>query len=243
MDHPEEDDWNPPPVPMAGANKTLVFAKLYGGFEHNLDSGVRVVLGSRAVPVKGTEDTVLLDVSKAPWDFQHDRFVVVRVTKWSESGSPYVSDRKPLAWEVKTHGTPYGSSFSMDKPVKALAAKTTSSATHIALLTDSHIEHYAGEVGRKSSTRVPKNTAPELGFAGWRVVFRTGRVIRALDLGTKRISVLAVAEGPVRGLSTVRRPGDRGYRVAWIEKRTDVGDARNRIRAINLPGSGSPSYS
>jgi hypothetical protein len=222
MDHPEEEDWNPPAVPMAGANKTLVFAKLYGGYDHNLDSGIRIVRGNRAVPLKGTEDTVLLAATKRPWDFQRDRFVGVRVTKWSEWR------RKPLAWEVTIYGAPFGRSYSLDKPVKALAARTTSSATHFVLLTDSHIDYYAGEQGRKASWPVPKNTASELGFMRGRVVFRTGRTIRILNLGSRHTSVLTVAEGKVHGLSTTKLPLNKGYRVAWIE-------GKNRIRAINLP--------
>jgi hypothetical protein len=219
-----------PSPPMAGENKTLVFAELYG--EYNRDTRVQVVLGNRAVPVNGTKDTVMIDATKVPYR-KPDRFVIQRVTKWD--GPRYEPSVKPLAWEVRTmmkNGATWAK-FDMDEPVRALAAQTRTSGTYIALLTDDHIQFRAARGTLFSSTPVPKNTAPELGFikAGV-VVFRTGRTIRVLGLRSKRRSVLAVADGQVHGLSSVRRPGDKGYRVAWIEER---GEGRDRIRAINLP--------
>jgi hypothetical protein len=231
---PEERNTSPPPVPMAGENNTLVFAGMYG--VDDKDTRAQIVLGNRAVPVNtyggSTRDTVMIDVTKVFYG-KPDRFVILRVTKWSGPRDDEPRTR-PIAWEVRTmkrNGATWAK-FDVDEPVRALAAKTQISGTKIALLTDDHIQIRWATGLRGRPVPVPKNTAPELGFAGPWVVFRTGRTIRVLDLRTGRVSVLTVADGRARGLSITRRPVDRGYRVAWIEER---GEGRDRVRAIDLP--------
>lgn len=240
-DKSEERGYPPPPIPMAGENKTLVFAQLRGEYTN---TRTHVVLGSKAIPIKGTDDTVVVDAGRVPGtvgrEYPADRFAIQRV---SERDKNYGG---PIAWEVQLRTMRDGSAryeYDMSKPAKALAIHTTRNGTTIALLTDDRIQIRIEYGILLSSIPVPKNTAPELSFAGRRwVVFRTGRVIRGFDRNTGKLSVLAVADGQVHGLSSTSRsgkgsrspyaPAPSRYRVAWIEER---GEGRDRIRAINLP--------
>ena len=71
---------------------------------------------------------------------------------------------------------------------------------------------------------VPPTTVPPLTTAGRYVVFATGRTIRALDIGSMRISVIATAAAAPIGLSV------DGTRVAWAENLR----SRGRVRAVAL---------
>ena len=72
------------------------------------------------------------------------------------------------------------------------------------------------------SLDLPRGVDDHLAAAGNRVVFRTGRTIRAIDLRTGRRTVLVVARSAPVGLLI------EGRRVAW-------GEEAGRIRALTLP--------
>jgi Tol biopolymer transport system component len=114
-----------------------------------------------------------------------------------------------------------------DTPV--LAAGVALSRSHVALLIRSRgrfkveIRTLKGALVRAASVRRP--TGDEISMSRRWVVFRTGRVIRALDVRSGRQRVLARAEGYPVGLSI------EGRRVAWAEQ----GSRTSSIRAVFLP--------
>lgn len=88
-----------------------------------------------------------------------------------------------------------------------------------------HISWYDVASGRRVGIlRVPPTTSPVLGASDRDVVFHVGRVIEALDLGSRRAHKLIKAAAPPIGLSL------SGARVAWAENV----DGHGRIRALSL---------
>ena len=83
-------------------------------------------------------------------------------------------------------------------------------------------DHETGELVH--SITVPKATAPELAVGTTTIVYRDGHTIRAIDLHTHHVRVLAKAASTPIGLSIAND------RVAWAE---DVA-GHGRIRAVTL---------
>jgi hypothetical protein len=219
----DEDDI-PPIIPMAGDGETLLFAGLDEGIPPT-PTLTNVVLSSRSVPIKGTNNTVVLDTDADGTANASQRFIIQRVTHWNTPDPEAPWNKVPDGWVVETRfmANPrlVMRKFNMGKPAKAIASRPN----QVALLTDDELQIRDWDGRLYHSVPIPKNAAPELGMEGWWVVFHVKRTIYVFDRHTKRKSVLTVADGKVNGLSIERQ------RVAWIEQRRGL----DRIRAIDLP--------
>ena len=80
----------------------------------------------------------------------------------------------------------------------------------------------------EGSAAVSPAASPELALSDRLAVYRVGRSIRAVDLATARIRILATAAADPIGLSL------EGSRVAWAENP----NGRGRIRAVYVSGRG-----
>jgi hypothetical protein len=182
--------------------------------------GVYLVVGRKQPTlVKGTSAAVAVAVSGS------DVALVRAATASVPDGRPLASADLPI--EVRDVGsgsllasvTPAGTPLAIALSSRALALlEQTPSGPTLAWFDPTS----GAPLG---SVSVPAATAPALSASGGLIVFRVDRSIRAVDIDTQRVRILAKAGATPIGLSI------DGGRIAWAE---NVG-GRGRIRSVTVP--------
>ncbi len=196
--------------PLGCASGDSCKKKIAGG-------GIQVVSGGHASALLGSSPALDL-VSSA------GRIAFVQATTVDKNGAPAPNRTAPIEVADPDQGTlisqaqPDGFPLAIALAPRVLAVLTRNGRTD-------EVAWYDADDGMKlGSVNVPRRTAPELAASDHLVVFRVGRTIRAIVLGTSRIRILARAASTPVGLSFSHG------RIVWAENTATAG----RIQALSL---------
>jgi hypothetical protein len=146
----------------------------------------------------------------------------------AKGGRPVSGDDLPIAIVDLATGQPIASIQPQGAPV-ALALSQHVLATLEQTPLGLRLVWYDPATGvSEGSVALSPAASPELALSDRLAVYRVGRSIRAVDLATARIRILATAAADPIGLSL------EGSRVAWAENP----NGRGRIRAVYVSGRG-----
>ena len=183
--------------------------------------GVYVVRGRSRVHVPGTSAAVEVATSGS-------RIAYVPTGLIEKNGRPRPSADLPIDVVATPSGTRVASIVPQGVPLAiALAPHVLATLEQTPL--GARLAWYDPTSGRvRGSVPVPKRTAASLTASDRLIVFHVGRSLRAVDVRTHRVRILATAAAAPVGVSI------EGSRVAWAENLPRYA----RIRALYVNGSG-----
>jgi hypothetical protein len=183
--------------------------------------GVYVVRGRARVHVRGTSAAVEVATSG-------DRVAYVPTGLIGRKGRPLASADLPIDVVATATGERIASVVPQGVPIAiALSAHVLATLEQTSL--GLRLAWYDATTGRaRGAVPVPKTTAASLTASDQVVVFHVGRSLRAVDVATHRMRVLAKAAATPVGVSL------EGSRLAWAENLPLYA----RIRALYVNGRG-----
>ena len=224
---------------VVGDGPTLAYSTLYVDSGGDLDAcangpcvfrvtrgTVKRVVGDKVQPLRGVTRPMAIAVSGT-------RVAVV------PAGGPYRCAKQCMDWsgpKAKPNGTveirdvasgTLVSRFSPKGTVRAIALAPKIAAVLVQQGAARRIERYNAATGSLiGSGTVPRATAPVLGIADSRIVYRVGKAIWLLNAMSGRTQLLHTAAATPVGLSV------EGRRVAWAE---NTSPHRARIHVVMAP--------
>jgi len=221
---------------VAGDGPTLAYATVAVGYVNQLaclsggDCRLRVtggsvlrVVGRRYVPITGIGPTIDIAASGT------------RIA-YIPAGRAVASDGRPLPSSdrpIEVRDAQNGGFVSRVEPT-GVPERVALSAHVLAVLERTSrgplVEWFDAAHGgqRLGAVRLPRTAADELSASDQLIAFHVGRSLRAIDLATHKVRVLAEAASTPIGLSL------EGSRLAWAENIK----GRGRIRALFVEGRG-----